>query len=339
MQTDDRDLPQAVERDALGDLIRAAGRRTAPPDADYASVRAAARSAWRAKVTQRRRRRRRQAFAACVLVAVGLAGGLRLLGPAPFEEIARPVRVRGDVASFSARTGRWTPLRAADGTLGPGDRIRTGPAAGAALDLGAGASLRVDAETELTLTAASALALAFGTVYVDTGDRSVARALEIETPHGIVSDIGTQFEVASSEAALRVRVRTGAVLLSGSALAADTGGAAGEELELSASGELERRPLAPHDAAWDWVQALAVAPATADASVRDYLNWISKETGRPVRYDSMATEARAELEHFRGDPRGLMPFDLLESITATTDFEHALEADGAILISRSATAP
>jgi len=339
MQTDDRDSRHAAGGDPLGDLIRAAGRRAAPPAEHYASVRAASLAAWQTKVALRRRRRRRYALAAAVLLPVVVAGALRLLSPAPAETIARPLRVRGEVAAFSARTGLWAPLALDASPLEAGDRIRTGPAAGVALELDADASLRIAAGSELTLTGQSAFTLAGGTVYLDTGDGADARTFAITTPHGIVRDVGTRFEVASSEATLRVRIRSGAVSLNGPMLAAAAAGTAGEELELAAGGALERRPFAPSDAAWQWVQALAVAPVSDDASIREYLNWISRETGRPLRYDSLATETRAELERFHGDPRGLMPLDLLESITATTDFEHMLEADGAILIRRSAAAP
>jgi len=339
MQPDNRDPKPAAEADALGGLIRAAGRRAAPPDEHYASVRAASLAAWQAKVAQRRLRRQRYALAASVFVALSLIGALRLLTPVSADGVARAVLVSGDVAAFSTRTGRWAPLEAGAAALEAGDRVRTGLAAGAAFELDGEVSLRVGAGTELTLTAGTALALAAGSVYLDSGDGLHMQAFEITTPYGVVSDIGTQFEVASNDTALRVRVRAGAVRLSGSDLVADTGGTAGEEIELTAGGDLERRPFAPHDAGWDWVQALAVAPAAGDASVREYLSWISKETGRPLRYDSIATETRAGLEHFRGNPKGLKPLDLLESITATTDFEHVIEADGAILIRRNATAP
>jgi ferric-dicitrate binding protein FerR (iron transport regulator) len=298
-------------------------------------VLAASRAAWRAKVRARKHRRFAYALAASLAVACGVIATFATLQRATALPAATLVIVNGDVALFSARNGAWEPLSHPDTPVFPGTRLRTGADGRAALTILGESSLRIASETEVSLNGPDALELVSGTLYIDSGDRAPANPLEITTPFGVVRDIGTQFEVRATPRALRVRVRTGSVLLMESLHPADVRSTAGDELEISASGTLELRDIAPDDEEWAWAMTLAVVPEIGSQSISEYLRWIAHEMGKSLRFESSATELRAQLERWSGDARGLTPSQVLDSIVATSDFVYEFTDDGTMLIRRT----
>jgi ferric-dicitrate binding protein FerR (iron transport regulator) len=261
---------------------------------------------------------------------------------AAFQAIQPPVPVpaatlavtAGEVALLSAESGAWQPLAGLGAAVFAGDRLRTGPDGRAAFAIGGSASLRIDADTELRLVKPDSLDLVAGKLYIDSGDRPLAEPMEIGTRFGTVRDIGTQFEVLSTPGALRVRVRTGSVLLLDSPQTPNVRSSAGDEFELSASGALALRNIAPDDEQWAWATALAVAAAVDNGTILGYFQWIARETGKTLRFDSANTELRAQFERWSGDPRGLTPLEVLDSIVATSDFAYEFLDDGTMLVSR-----
>jgi hypothetical protein len=335
MNDTDKDAAAPTQaRDPLGELIRAAGRRPPPPAEHYQTVFAASRSAWQAKVRSRRQRRWVYALAASLVVACGsilVFEAVQRFAPSPIATLAI---ASGDVAVFSSAAGGWQPSSSFDAQLFSGDTLRTGANGRAALTIAGAGSLRVSSQTELLLSGPSSMELISGTVYIDSGDRQLSEPIEIATRFGVVRDIGTQFEVRSTTSALRVRVRTGAVLLVDSLHAADVQGSAGEEFQLSASGALELADIAPDAAQWEWAAMLAVVPVIENNLIIGYLQWIARETGKSLRFDSQSTELRAQFERWNGDMRGLTPLEVLYSIAAASDFEYELTNDGTMLIRR-----
>ncbi|NNC65345.1 MAG: hypothetical protein HKN84_11215, partial [Gammaproteobacteria bacterium] len=73
---DDTRHERAAQRDALGALISAAGRRPVPPQDAYEQVRSAAHEAWQNRLRTRKQRRRVYALAATL---AGLAVGVTLI--------------------------------------------------------------------------------------------------------------------------------------------------------------------------------------------------------------------------------------------------------------------
>jgi ferric-dicitrate binding protein FerR (iron transport regulator) len=332
MQSTGNKSTAGSDRDPVAELIRTTGRRLAPPAGAREAVRLAALEAWQAKLRARRNRRLRVAAAASFAVVLGFAAVLpRLMEPdsSPAGTIARAA---GVVTMHGADGARAAAVGA---TLDPGERLSTAADGGLAIALAGGASLRVAAESMIVLEAAGAVNLLAGAIYVDSGDDVDAAPLAVTTAYGTVTDIGTQFEVRDAGTALRVRVRSGLVRVSRTGAYADVNGAAGDELRVASDGAVGRRRVSPTDASWQWVETLAVAPASGFGSIRACLDWIARETGRAVRYDSESTEIQAELRDLSGNPAGLQPMEVLELIRRISDFDYEIDADDAILISRN----
>jgi ferric-dicitrate binding protein FerR (iron transport regulator) len=330
-ETHDRREPGA---DPLAELIRAAGRRSAPPRAHYEQVFAATHAVWQRKIAARRRGRwlALAASVAAVVVVGAIVQAMLPPEPAPAATVAF---LTGRIEYSPGDSQTWQTTADSGAQLRSGTRVRTGADSRAALRLAGGGSLRVDAETELVL-GNGAFELVAGALYFDSEGRPAASPVEVMTALGVVRDIGTQFEVRTTPASLRVRVRSGQIAVIESPVAGDILSRAGNEIELSTTGMLVERPFAPDDPAWSWAESLAVAPSAQAQSILAWLTWISHETGKRLEFDSRSVELRARLEDFVGDPEGLTPMELLGLIAATSDFRYELTDDGAILIRRAA---
>jgi hypothetical protein len=316
--------------DPLASLIRAAGQRQVPPPEDHAQVFAASRAAWQRKV-RARKQRRLAGYALAASLGVAIAAGVLFELTAPDQRVlvAESEVVRGEVAVLPESSGGWEVLSAERTALVAGTRLRAGADGGMALAVAGGGSLRIGANTEVLFRQPGVVELTSGLLYYDSQDRG--DSIAIVTPLGTVRDIGTQFELRSSPSSLRLRVRNGLVELS-SPLAADQRSSAGRELELLVGGALELRDVAPDADVWDW--AVALAPVAEQQTVLGYLQWVARESGKVLRFDSPSTELSAQFVRWEADARGLTPLQVLEAIAATSDFSYELSGDGAILIRR-----
>lgn len=330
--TDESDMSASgtpAPADIVGELVRAAGRRPAPPAAAYERTLHLATAALAAQLARRRRRTWTLRAAAGVLAAAAAVALYSNRPPAPAATVARLERAIGAVDQAPSRTAAWTPLRDDTAPITAGSRLRARAHSKAGLLLADGTSLRLAADTEIEIETVDSVVLRDGVIYVDTG-RGAGTGLAIVTANGTARDVGTQFEVASRGQELRLRVRDGRVLLSSGELQA--AGRAGEEIAITGDGPWQTRRFAPADPYWQWVEAVAPAPDIDGAPVRTLLDWVMRETGRPLRFASPAVERLASTTRLHGTIRHMAPMDALAATLATTDLEFHVLADGTILI-------
>lgn len=320
--------------DALGALIGAAGRRATPPDEAYRDVYAAAHGAWQAKVRARRARTWQLAAAASVAI-IGIATAVIVqLVPRDTTVVVASVNVvQGSVAMRAPDSEAFEPLSSLQAPIAVGAEIRTSSDGRVALKLAGAGSLRIDAGSSVTVAGTTDFRLAAGTLYIDSGGEIPDRTFAIETSLGTVRDIGTQFEVTTEPQSIRVRVRDGAVSISGSAAQADIFGSAGEQLRVAAGGNVARDAFSPFSPDWAWVESLAGTPEVEGQTLIAFLDWVANETGREVRFDTPLTETRARGVVLHGDAAALSPLEALDVVLSTTDFTYALRDDGAIEVS------
>lgn len=338
----DHDTPagsDAEAADEIARLLRAAGRRHGPPPGSYERTLQAARETWQMGLRRRRRVRLFVALAASTALAAVAIWRIQL--PEPAAPVASIERTSGSVWIRHAADERWLPASAA--ALQTGSELRTDAAARAALRLADGTSLRLDHATRVEFMSARALRLATGRVYVDTGTHVGAAAparagLHVETVAGTVWDVGTQFEVMLREGVYRIRVREGQVVASrpdGTRIR----GSAGDQLLSLSGGAFERSGVDPYDPAWTWIESVAVVPPTDGQPIAVVLDWVTRETGRPIRFESQDVERRVTRAVLHGSIRDLAPLDALRVTLATLDLDYTVERDGAILIRARHSAP
>jgi len=315
------------ETDVLGRIIRAAGRREPAPRETRDRVFAAASAALETKLGERRRRLpwRAAVAAAVALVAVGI--GYTTLNIGRVLTVALSDQFIGDATFRTQDDEPWATM-VRDRKLPAGSEVRTGQGGRIGLVLARGASLRLDELTQVRLVAPTRVEVIAGTVYVDS--RVAGAATEVVTPVAVTRDVGTQFEVRYRDSAQRVRVREGAVLMQ--TAGQEFSGSAGEQLLLSPAGELERAPIARDDPAWDWVQTVARTPDIDDQPLSVLLEWVGRETGRTIRFESPAVQALARRTILHGSVRNLAPLPAIRTVLATTDLDLAILEDGSLLV-------
>jgi ferric-dicitrate binding protein FerR (iron transport regulator) len=272
--------------------------------------------------------------AAGLVIAVALAYRWVLPVVQP-HELGRIARIAGEV---EVATGdRWRPAVEGRERLAAGARIRARADGRAAITLAAGESLRIAPDSEVMFDAPGRLYLQRGTVYVDSGPRPARAGIEIVTPAGTARDLGTQFELHIAGAALRLRVREGAVTIDrgGRSLT----GKAGEEVSIDGLGSVQRSMISPSDPAWQWAEAIAPMPDMDGQPASALIAWVARETGRRLHYESPMVEHRAASVILHGEIRHLAPMEALEAMLATTDLWVELDGDTMEIRSRSVEPP
>jgi hypothetical protein len=315
----------------LAELLRRVGPRPAPSEDARRRVHAATRAAWQAKLGERRRRRTHRVVwtiaAAAALVAAVL--WLRPSGPQHAVVFATVEIARGGASVAIAPSGEGRPLAVGD-ELRPGATVTTAADGALALRTAAGHSLRVAAGSTLRVLSASGLALPAGTAYVDAAPRDAAvERLSVATPFGMVSHVGTRYEIRVTERALRVRVRDGLVHVVAKDETHDA--TTGVSLVVDAAGQVERSATEIVGPSWDWVAATAPAPAIDGRRLEEFLRWVSRETGLTVTWTDPELHERSRGIVLAGSIEGLTPGEALYAVLPTCGLAHRIEASELIV--------
>lgn len=337
----DSDTPRTPRSDDEMDVarvLRAAGERARPSDEMKSAVRAAVHAEWRATVAQRSQRRMWLALAASVAVAtLAVWIGRAYLGGRG-EIVASVGRAVGTAQSRGGSLGGWhtlaaagAPSKAAPQSLHVGEDLMTGHDGLVALRMRDGVSLRLDRDTHIVFVGPERVDVQSGAVYVDAGlTHDSAEHLRVGTPAGVIEHLGTQYEARIVSGGTRIRVREGRVALTppnGDVQRASVG----EQLLVSASGEIRRGTIAPGDASWNWAEEAAPALDIDGRSVREFLTWVGREVGREIVFATPETEEEADRAVLSGSIAGLSPSEALAAVLPTTQLR-SIERDGRIEI-------
>jgi hypothetical protein len=232
---------------------------------------------------------------------------------------------RSDMGNTSVRY-QWVRQRA----LQVGDALRTGDKLTAhgpvLIALSGGGTLRIAADTVVEITGEGQARLQRGQLYVDlpAGSRS-QHPFRILTREGTIEHVGTGFEVIESDGIMRLRVREGRVLLHRDTehMMAD----AGTELTAQAGSPVSRRSIDTYGRDWLWVAALAPDYEIEGRPLLGFLEWASRELGRPFKFSDSRARTVAERTILHGSVRGREPLDALSSVLATTSLTYEIRGD------------
>ncbi|HEV2285150.1 MAG TPA: FecR family protein [Steroidobacteraceae bacterium] len=325
------DRKPSADADALGTLIALAGPRSAPDEAQMAAARAVVEREWQRTVTRHRRRRYLLQAAGTAAMLAFVVGALTLWRNAATVP-PMPTVFIGSRGPLQLAPQRSAALLQAGDALPPGTTLQTGAAAAALLKSGA-SSVRIGPQTRLRIGDSGSLELQQGRLYVDSGpEPGAASALRVRTPLGVVSHVGTQFQLQLDPAGdLVLAVREGRIELSG------TGGSlvvhSGESLRVAAGGRVEHGVVTPYDASWQWVTAYVPDFAIAGRSLGAFLDWYLRETGRSLVLDGPLTREQIQQTTLSGSISGLTPDQALEAVVATTGLKYDLRSPGELRLS------
>lgn len=332
--------PESRHEALLERLVRTSGRGpTASADAK-ARVYTAVHARWQAMLARQARSTpaprsmrskswvltRRFALAAGLAAVAVVAYRLQAPQESPAVPFASIAKIEGNVAIRHSGDQRPVSARASAGVR-IGDTLATDASAKLALRLENGYSLRINTSSELAIVAANSVELRSGTVYFDSNGLDLDE-FQIQTTFGSVRHAGTQFEASLVATGLRIRVREGAVAFNDSSRELIATG--GEQMHIESSRAPQRTPIAADDPAWSWVEELATLPVESEYPLPEILTWISRETGRSVRFADAAVQARAQTVILY-DLENLNPQETVAVLRSTTAFEYR-DTDSGLLV-------
>ncbi len=287
-----------IDHDHLEELLRHASPRPTPSPADEAAVRDAVQREWRAVTGMRHKRRQVAQFAlaaSVLIVAFTAFNAFRTPEVAPVRvgTIARsvgPVYLLGEGSE---------PLGTADvANVMSGQTIVTGVEAGLAIAWTGGGSLRVDAGTRLSLVGPERVKIDNGRVYFDSAYQAAESAsLVMETAHGEIRHVGTQYMVQVDQSSLIVSVREGQAAIDGRhhRQVAKTG----QQVRLSGSAQPVVLSIARTGGDWRWIDRTSPTADVQGKSVHEFVVWACREIGLDYVFEGVAEE-RARNHELRG---------------------------------------
>jgi ferric-dicitrate binding protein FerR (iron transport regulator) len=325
---------RGVGKDPIETLLKLAGSRPQPDAERKAEFKRNLHGEWH-RVTPPDAHNRTFGWTAAFVAAAAAVLVIAWLPPwrSTPEVPARPVLgriVRSDGLVRSLSTTASSPGQ----PVTIGDEIRTdtfidttgGGRVAVALD--DGISLRVDVGSRIVMVRERVVRLDQGAVYVDSGtDKS--RPVVIQTGNGDVRDIGTQFEVRTADASLRVRVRDGEVIVDrrDSAISAR----AGESLRIDPQGRYERAVIPVFGPEWDWTAAIAPQYQLEGSTVQQFLDWVGREQGWRWRFVDADTARRAAGIVTHGSIEGYTPEEALAIVLPTCGLSFVRNRDEVIV--------
>lgn len=311
--------PDCEDR-AIASLLRAVGRREAMPEGIRQKWEQHFRSELRS-VIDRLQWRRRLVFGLCAgLAAIAITLVMGVPQPATPDISIRILQVRGE--SYLHRNDGTTLLLQAGQGLNPGSQISSGNSALLSLVYGRH-NLRLNNNTRVELGHDRVLLLSGEIFASDEASVAQKQAITVETRHGSIRDIGTQFLVALYPDRTVTTVRKGALLINTADRQFRTAAIPGKasRLVLFTSRQVQRESVDPTGVEWEWIYQAAPAFDLDGKSVYEFLQWSANETGRHLLFASTAAESYARTTVLHGDLGNLNPEQAVGPVLITTDLE------------------
>lgn len=257
--------------------------------------------------------------AACSVAVVFAFNFLMVSTSTPLNNLSLD-RVQGEVA-FTLDGQAYD----GDNLLVPGLTVETGTDGYASIAFRSGGDIRLNVDTRLVVNSNNTMTLEQGNIYFDSGSGFNGRTkLTLNTAHGEITNIGTQFSVNSAEDSLQILVREGQVNL-------DDGNQSkvvdqGQKLT-TAGGSTVTSEVSPTDPVWNWVLTAGPNFTLEGQNLHQFLIWVTRENGLKLEFDSAETKNMAHLVTLHGDIANLSLVDALETVFATVDFQFEIKQE------------
>ncbi len=310
----------------IENLLKKVGPLQQPPEEMALRVRSKVHKQWRKETAARQKNRFRMSAAAAVIVAAG-AIALFQSGQSPDND-AYIARVDGRTETMMALSedGKWNPVSS--------DRLLDGMEIKAqepsSITFAGGMNVRLNRDTDITLLSSNSVQLNSGSLYLDSYDRPEAEAFQVLTAFGLAEDIGTQFMVSTDDGGWSVQVREGEVNVSDSGQQVTL--AQGDKVSISTDDDISKATVAPYDASWRWTESSRPVYQLEGRKLGEYLDWVARETGKSVEYNSQEASEMATATTLHGSIDHLSASDSLAYVLRSTRFQVIDETQNVILI-------
>ena len=165
---------------------------------------------------------------------------------------------------------------------------------------------------------------------------ATAPGLTIETPHGSIRDIGTQFIVAVLPQATEATVREGVIRVrSGDReVTVRATGDGARRSRLGPGGDIDVTAAAGRGRDWKWIHEASPPFVIDGRTAHEFLVWAAREDGLALRYTSRDVERLARETLLRGNAHVTDPERAVEPVLAGTDLRATLTRPGELRIAR-----
>lgn len=307
--------------DPIEAILKEAAPRPVPPIEDEAAIRRDVRAEWQHIVGKRRGRRRLQLAAAGLVAALGVA--IMMLPGTSIEPLALANIEKSDGTIYLLGEHSELVALPTANTVYSGQVIQTGRDGLLGLNWGRGGSLRIDHDTRIEFIDAQTVFVHRGRVYFESEPESGSDALILNTGHGSISHLGTQYMADVAARELVVSVREGRVMIAGDFH--EKLANAGQQVRLQGRSRPEVVDVSTYGDLWAWTESLSPRIDLDNRSAQAFLEWVGRQTGYRVVFDSPAAEQLAVdtllVGRVEADPRTELRLRML-----TTDLEYTFNA-------------
>ncbi len=262
--------------------------------------------------------------ASFILATVMFAGGWTLFLSGPQPHVAQ-LRYTTGVFTVHNNQGE-TEMQLTDGAS-----VRTSDNGRLEVSVLENTKVRLDINTEVSFGSDAHMFLHKGRIYVDSPGAS--ESVNVMTPYGPVTDIGTQFLVGVTQEVLEVAVRQGLVnvALSSGIVSVNSQAGDNELVTIDHQETVERSLINANDERWRWVRLAAAEFDLNSSTVFQFLEWATSEAGFALQFENENVEALAKQTRLHGSLNGADPGESIALILSTTRFESKLH-DGKTLL-------
>ncbi|NNE05586.1 MAG: hypothetical protein HKN15_07685, partial [Xanthomonadales bacterium] len=183
-----------------------------------------------------------------------------------------------------------------------------------------------DSSTDIRIVSASRLALRAGAIFVDSDFAEPQASIQVQTPLGVASDIGTRFQVRLLDDVLIVGVADGLVKVArddGPSHAVDRG----YSLALDAAGGAQKSELDDTSQDWAWVDTIVPEFNIEGATLEQYLRWYAHERGLELQWSDRESQINARNTGLSGSIQGADLDESLELVKRIAPFRHEVTGD------------
>ena len=211
-----------------------------------------------------------------------------------------------------------------------GDTISTGADAAIAINWSTAGSLRMGAGSEVTLVSGEEIKLTSGEIYYDSRsfNSSNTTPIEVETDFGTISHVGTQFLASVDSAGAKISVREGQVTFENATKRVVIN--SGESAHIDRGLVATTSPITRNDEAWAWASLIAPDWNVDGRSTMEIIQWLARETGLAVEFESELARKYAASDRIRGIGK-IEPIKAMRIIPVATELNFEVN-DGAIRI-------
>ncbi len=331
--------PDLRSERAVEELLGKAKPRPLPPQQDEELIRQAVRAEWNQVMNRRTRNRRVRNFALAATVLLAVFASLNALRGPFYGDIQQVASIDKQFGIIKVLGDEQVGSDASEILeIGSGQSVETGEESGLTLAWNDGGSLRLDQNTRVEFESGSEIYLQSGRIYFDSMPSGVPTVisdldrakLTIRTDAGTVRHFGTQFITQTDGDELSVMVREGRVSVEGTLV--DEVATVGEKLTVTRNGQTSVHTIAVSGGDWQWIEKTSPSFTLDNRPIIEFLTWVSRETGQPLRLSKDAEEM-VNTKELRGVV-DMEPSLALRTYMQTIAVEWRIE-DGVIVIGGS----